>query len=191
VYQQLQQRGVTTPAASHRPQVEGAVRVVMSPNHMLRARRMFRQIVASARSWLMASILCLALACGPARLERERLADGSTIADLASRSRDVLVLVYDPSHCFGCNRSLAQWLLLPKVHDRTVAVVLSRQPTNAEQRQVVVYRLPVAGALRSGFSDGKAGMPAALLFRDGHLIAGGRLADARVVTSIKKGLGLI
>jgi predicted Fe-S protein YdhL (DUF1289 family) len=91
----------------------------------------------------------LPLACvHPADAGRLQLDDGRRVAQL-TRAESTAVLFYDPSRCFTCGTTLPEWVAWRLRHPEQVRLVLTRQPTDGERRQLRAGRVQVDG-LASG-----------------------------------------
>lgn len=87
----------------------------------------------------------LSIACGhPADAGRLRLDDGRRVSALA-RAESTAVLFYDPSRCFSCGTTLPEWIAWRALHPEQVRLVLVREPTDGERRQLRAGHAQVDG----------------------------------------------
>lgn len=85
--------------------------------------------------WSVVATLGCGLACRPAT--------HGTIPDdlLAPGPATRAAILVTPSDCLGCNHELTQWLLLRQRHPAAIRVVLTRRPTAAERRALLLQRV--------------------------------------------------
>jgi hypothetical protein len=94
---------------------------------------------------LLFLLAVLPAACGrPADAGRLRLDDGRRVADLVA-AESTAVLFYDPSRCFSCGSTLPEWIAWRVRHPAQVRLVLTRRPSDGEQRQLRSGRAQVDG----------------------------------------------
>lgn len=93
-----------------------------------------------------AAILFASLACS---LHKDpTLVDGRSLTTLASADSTAVVIA-DPGDCFACDQLLYSVLEARRRRPGAVALVLSRVPSEAERRRIVIARHLVDGVLAS------------------------------------------
>jgi hypothetical protein len=76
------------------------------------------------------------------------LTNGLTVGDLVHRGGITVVLVYSPESCFSCAGVLGRWVQLDReATDVDIALVLSREPSEVQRRQLALRRLVPAGVI--------------------------------------------
>lgn len=90
---------------------------------------------------------------------------GAAIHTIAAPRGRSVVVVMSPADCVSCDLDLARWFSPDRDTTTRVSVVLTREPTADEQRNITLLRLPVAGRVASGR---RLGAPCILQFDDGR-----------------------
>lgn len=75
------------------------------------------------------------------------LADGATLRELVPDNDTAVVLVADPGDCFGCSAAVGEWATRRATGEVRLYLILTREPTAAERKQLAAFRMPVAGIL--------------------------------------------
>lgn len=75
------------------------------------------------------------------------LADGTTLRELVPDNDTAVVLVADPGDCFGCSATVGEWATRRAAGEVRLYLILTREPTAAERKQLAAFRMPVAGIL--------------------------------------------
>ena len=91
--------------------------------------------------------LLVAACAAPADAGRLHLDDGRRVAELATADSTV-VLFYDPSRCFSCGTALPEWMAWRRLHPAQVRLLLTREPTPGEVRQLRAGRAEVDGMVK-------------------------------------------
>ena len=127
-------------------------------------------------SWLF-----VATSCASSRpFEELALTNGQTIASLTHLADTVAILGYDPADCLPCGSPVAGWLRWAEGSDqRRSVLVLAREPTPSERRDLIPLRLRPAGQLAKPL-DGT--LPVVYYYVKGHRVdsALGRTAVRRL-----------
>lgn len=116
-------------------------------------------------------LVCSGIAsCGQPALARDA-ALGQGLASRFSMGADTaLVLVLDPGDVFACRSAISEWQTYAATSSsRAIAVVLTRQPTGREARELVATRLHADSILPPG-NEGDA-TPQLLIAHRGMLLA--------------------
>lgn len=121
---------------------------------------------------VMSLVICLASCGGQTEhiAPDIRLADGRQLSDLATDGSPMAVLVFDPSECVTCGRTLREWTRLHQEQPASVAIILSRQPNVVERRLLLSIRLKPNGVLESASGEGEVFRGIALLFVDRRVV---------------------
>lgn len=93
-------------------------------------------------------LLAIVTACFPGRVDEMSLAGGSPMAVLALPDDTTAVLVLDPAECTSCDLGVRAWLRGRRMLPSQIRLVLTREPTDPERRQLVLARIAVDGVLR-------------------------------------------
>ena len=105
-----------------------------------------------------------------ASLGELELTSGAAINALAIGHDTAIALVYDPSECFTCSGTLADWIEVARTRPVKVLLILTREPLSAEARMLSSYRVPIAGVLAPSWGlHQTASME--LLFVNGKFVA--------------------
>ncbi len=76
------------------------------------------------------------------------LTNGRTVGDLVRPGGITVVLVYSPESCFSCAGVLGRWVQLDReAADVEVALVLAREPSEVQRRQLALRRLAPVGVI--------------------------------------------
>lgn len=117
--------------------------------------------------------MVMASACGPmpaADVSAVTMQSGAAIGAIAAPHGRSVVLVLSPADCISCDLDLAQWLSPGRDTSTAVRVVLTREPSAAEQRNITLLRVPVAGRLAGRVLQRRVPAPCILQFNDGQLL---------------------
>lgn len=77
------------------------------------------------------------------------LKTGALIADLVSESDTTMLLIYDPADCLACGNPIGVWLAWETSSPRrSLALVLTREPSPADVRALATARAMVKGLLQ-------------------------------------------
>lgn len=109
----------------------------------------------------------MATACAPVpavEVPDELLVSGAAIHSIAAPRGKSVVVVISPADCLSCDLDLSRWFTAGRDTAAQVSIVLTREPTADEARNLTVLRLPVAGRLASGR---RIDAPCVLQFDDG------------------------
>lgn len=107
---------------------------------------------------------------GDASVGELELTSGAAIRTLTVGYDTAIALVYDPSECFTCTGTLADWIEVEHTRPVKIFLVLTREPRSAEARMLSSFRVPIAGVLASSWPSR---MPTSMeiLFVNGQFIA--------------------
>ena len=111
----------------------------------------------------------------------EEAADGSprldseAVAELAGRAPKVAFLVFRPDDCLACATDMPHWLAFRKRSPGSVVILVTRNPSSAEEKVFARYRIPVDGVLRRGALPEPARGGEAHLYVNGSLALSGSL----------------
>lgn len=138
---------------------------------------------------LPVSLTCVLAGCRSSDVRRsgvdaERL--GNIIFSRASYQPGVefggetAAVVLDPSAALSCNTSLPEWFTWQSQAERRLVLVLTREPTANERRELKMLRLHVAGVVPAGATV--AARPRVYLFSARSLIDSVDLAEGPTST---------
>jgi hypothetical protein len=75
------------------------------------------------------------------------LADGTLLRELVPGRDTAVLLLADPGECFTCGAAVGEWATLRAAGEVRLHLVLTREPTTIERKQLAAFRLPVTGIL--------------------------------------------
>jgi hypothetical protein len=108
----------------------------------------------ATHGWLgVGLVLVVMLACAPESRGIEigelRLVSGGRVADaVATGTRPEVLLLLDPAACLTCERLIYDWIDLRRRLGDRVMLILSREPSDVERRQLIIARVPVDNIIR-------------------------------------------
>jgi hypothetical protein len=119
-------------------------------------------------------IALMTAACAPvpaADVADARMESGAAIHTIAAPRGISVVLVLSPTDCVSCDLDLARWVGPGRDTSTKVSVVLTREPSADEQRNLTLLRLPVAGRVASRGLGRRIASPCILQFNDGRPVS--------------------
>lgn len=133
------------------------------------------------RLGMMALVYCGALA-GCARpvngaaatssILTRTLTDGRSVQQLVAGGKPTALLVYTPTICYSCGTPLPLWERAARDGKLRLVLVLTKPPSKAEQEQLILQRVRVAGVLaHSGSEAASASEPSEYVIRSDSIVA--------------------
>ena len=119
-------------------------------DHQTRTERTFQhQWVPELLAW--AAIFALTVSCSsPDTLLDHSTETGESVRTLLRTDSTTVLLILEPSDCFECTRVLPEWLAGARRSDLRVKVLLTSPPSEKEQAQFTIRRIPISAVL-SGY----------------------------------------
>lgn len=102
------------------------------------------------------------------------VASGGTLADHASQDSSVILLIR-PSDSFTCGNHISRWQEWGRKHPGRFLLVFTREPTDRERKQLLLYRIRSDAVLAAGRASDKSRTPYE------YLITNRRVARAALV----------
>jgi len=115
----------------------------MNNRHDERGVRALRRLL-----WLLGALGTMSCSMFPRRFA---LTTGESLSELVSGDSSV-VAIFDPAACMACDNTLPDWFRWAETHPRRFALVLTRPPTPAEVKRMILRRVSPAGVLRREFA---------------------------------------
>src|SRR5680860_249243 len=78
--------------------------------------------------------VCSACTLAPTPPEDWRLESGLRLTAMSGTSEPVVAIVLDPTECFSCISTVAEWLEWSRTGEGKLLLIFSRRPTEAEHR---------------------------------------------------------
>ena len=119
--------------------------------------------------WMATLVLLVTLGCRAPRSDAgwasQRLFDGRALGELVEHLPVVAVLFYDPTYCFSCEGNLTAWReWASRRPERSVLLLLTRNPTAIERIELARQRISFAGVSRL------PQVPATIIFSNGVVV---------------------
>lgn len=147
--------------------------LTLEPHTRLRAR--YRQgggRPATLRPWgtgvLISAALMMCQGCRD--VAGAALRNGTAVRELVGRDT-AIVLVFDPNTCFTCEGNMYMWLGWAQQNPGRFALVLTKEPTESERRQLALLHIPLAGVLAREWLEPRRRIQTENLLANGHVIA--------------------
>jgi hypothetical protein len=124
-----------------------------------------------------AALFLLLIGCSPAELDilSHPLASGGTVADRKGEADRAVALLIRPSDVFTCGNHISRWLDWGREHPGRFLLVFSREPTEAERKQLRLFRIRPDATLVPSRAASRQAVPREYLISEGRVVRTGQV----------------
>jgi hypothetical protein len=98
----------------------------------------------------------------------------------------VLLLVFEPTDCLACAIDMPAWLAMRREAPGSVAILLTRPPSESEATVFARHRIPVDGVIAPDIVSPRYARGSAYFYEGGRLVMSGPVNDSTLASTLQQ-----